>query len=103
MSLDSCLVELRHLRTEMNGISPKLSTYAKLKVREKELLEMIGKREGPSHEQKVNALHRIRTMRCPVEACPNLRQIVGGSKNALGVPKRRGMCAHHRKEKNAKT
>lgn len=47
MNLDSHFTELRQIRADLKGISPKLSIYAKLKLREKELMKVVGQRELP--------------------------------------------------------
>lgn len=39
---DSLIIELQDIKQEMIGISPKLSVYAKLKEREKQILKLIG-------------------------------------------------------------
>lgn len=38
---DSLLIELRQVRLDMRGISPKLSSYQRLALREKEILEAL--------------------------------------------------------------
>ncbi len=40
---DAAWTELMIIQKEMKGISPKVSTYAKLKIREQELLKRLGK------------------------------------------------------------
>lgn len=95
MSLDSCLVELRHVRAEMNGISPKLSVYHKLKEREKELLTLIGKDPLQHFQNKTAAgLEKLHKLRCPMQGCPNVRR-ERPVKDAHGFPKRSALCDFH--------
>lgn len=49
---DSWYTELAEIQQTLRGISPKLSLYAKLKQREKELLELTGGQRTDPFERK---------------------------------------------------
>lgn len=89
MNRDSLLIDLRDLRIEMRGISPKVSTYAKMQEREKGLLEKLG------GEPVVERQEAKQNIFCIEKGCENLGQTKG---HRLSGPRRRYLfCAHHRR------
>lgn len=108
MNKDALLIDLRRVRLDMQGISPKVSTYAKLKAREAELLKQIGKDPGkalikaftPEKRAKLfkkpEAPEPARTTErlCVWPGCKNLGKVYG-KKNENGVSRRKAECKTH--------
>lgn len=106
MSVDSLLIDLKHVRSEMHGINPKVSIYAKLKIREEALLKLLGG-NAPAHidhNKKAAGLLKLRNIRCAQKACPNLGQTKGGTKgiDKFGFRKRYEFCIQHRRQHEKK-
>lgn len=108
MTRDAVLVELRYLRLEMRGISPKVSTYAKLQLREAELLSFLGTEPGNSLMRADRQMKKDRiskeviqatAKRCIEKGCSNVGEVRGGRKQVTkyGIKKRFQYCARHRR------
>lgn len=97
MNQDALLIDLRQVRAELRGISPKLSLYTVLKARETQILGKLGKKFVEEDEQKRSvAITKLRNVRCPMMYCPNFTA-EKQSKDFYGFPRRHKLCDFHRK------
>lgn len=99
MKGDAILEDLKQVRIEMQGISPKLSSYKKLQTREQELLDKLQalKMNDPGAALLVPQQARdtnTTILECFWHGCTNKR-FVKGTK-AHGLKKLSNWCEEHR-------